>query len=62
MKFKQLKPYDSFYHNGFLCFKLDYERYISPRGTHRMGDLNTEVKTKRYYGGTLIEAYKEYRT
>lgn len=44
MKFKDLKPYDSFRLNGQLCFKLDERRYISPSGTHAVGSILMEVE------------------
>ena len=62
MKFRQLKPYDSFYFKNQLCFKISFDRYISPSGTYKLGDLDTEVKTKQYHKASLMEAYREYRT
>lgn len=42
-KFKDIQIYGAFYLKGQLCFKLDERRYISPYGTHAIGDINMEV-------------------
>lgn len=43
--FNKLQVHDKFYIDSVLCFKLDEERYISPHGTHRIGDKKTRVQT-----------------